>query len=150
MPYRVEKFKMEHFRNFDSREEQKAEVKFLYDHKAFQDAWIGILPVFTLFYNEKPIMIYGMQNSLMGTYYPMAYAGKGIDKHRFAVIRCLYDYVDKFVDYDVRRFEAYVSVTDKKAQRLAEFFGMEIIGYRRQASASGEDQVIYERLWRKS
>lgn len=149
MPYRVEKFRVEHFKNFDVRKEQEAELDFMYKHTEFQKSWMFELPIFTLFYNDKPILVYGMQNSGMGTYYVMVYAGEGIDKHRFSVVRCLYDYAEKFVGTDIRRFEAYVSATDNKANRLAEFFGFEPIGYRRQAAMDGGDQVIYERLWRK-
>lgn len=149
MRYRVEKFKVEHFEKFEARKEQEAEIEFMYKHKEIQTSWMFELPIFTLFYNDKPILIYGMQNSGSGTYYVMVYAGEHIDKHRFSVIRCLYDYVEKFVGTDVRRFEAYVSATDEKANRLAKFFGFEPIGYRRQAGMDGGDQVIYERLWRK-
>ena len=149
MSYRIEKFKIEHFENFDAREEQKPEIEFMHKHKEIQTAWMFELPIFTLFYNDKPILIYGMQNSGMGTYYAMVYAAENIDKHRFSVIRCLYDYVEKFVGKDIRRFEAYVSATDEKANRLAKFFGFEPVGDRRQAGMDGGDQVIYERLWRK-
>ena len=149
MPYNVVKFKMEHFENFDARDVQKPEIKFLMEHKDMQDLWVYKIPVFTLMCDEKPIMIYGLQSSGTGTYYVMVYAGEGIDKHRFAVVRCLYDYVEKFVGKDIRRFEAYVAATDKKANRLAKFFGFEAVGMRRQAGMNEEDQVIYERLWRK-
>ena len=149
MPYRIVKFRMNHFDKFDARDEQLAEIAFLRAHKDWQRLWMFDMPIFTLFYKDKPILIYGMQNTGGGTYFPMAYAGEGIDKHRFAVIRCLYDYVEKFVGNDVRRFEAYVSATDKKAIRLAEFFGMEPVGFRRQAAFDGGDQIIMERLWRK-
>lgn len=150
MHYRIEKFKVEHFDNFKVRKECQAEVDFFFKNPDIQKVWTGVLAVFTLFYDNEPVLIYGMQNSGLGTYYPMVYAGEGIDKHKFAVIRCLYDYVKKFVGNDVRRFEAYVSATDDKANKLVKFFGFEPIGFRRQAGASGEDQVIYERLWRKS
>ena len=148
MPYSVVKFKMEHFENFDARDVQKPEIKFLMEHKDMQDLWVYKIPVFTLMYDEKPIMIYGLQSSGTGTYYVMVYAGEGIDKHRFAVVRCLYDYGVKFVGKDIRRFEAYVAATDKKATRLAKFFGFEAVGMRRQAGMHEEDQVIYDRLWR--
>lgn len=149
MPYKVVKFRMEHLDTFDNRDEQAAEIDFLRQHPEMQDLWSFKLPVCTLMYNDKPILIYGMQNSGMGTYFVMVYAGKGVDKHRFAVVRCLYDYAEKFVGNDVRRFEANVSVTDKQSNRLARFFGFEAIGIRRQAGMNEEDQVIYERLWRK-
>lgn len=140
---------MKHFEKFKVRKECEAEVDFLFNNKEIQKIWVGLLAVFTLFYDDEPIMIYGMQNSGLGTYYPMVYASKDLDKHSFAVIRCLYDYAKKFVGNDVRRLEAYVSATDEKANRLVKFFGFEPIGFRRQAGADGGDQVIYERLWRK-
>lgn len=149
MSYNIVKFKMEHFDTFKPRDVQRPEIEFLFKNERVQKFWVFIMPIFTLFYNDEPIMIYGMQNSGAGTYFPMVFAAEGIDKHRFAVVRCLYDYVEKFVGTDVRRFEAYVSATDLKANRLAMFFGFEPIGIRRQAGMSGEDQVIYERLWRK-
>lgn len=147
--YRVVKFKIEHFDKFKPRDVQKADLDFLFKNDRVKKLWVDIMPVFTLMYDDEPVMVYGMQNTGAGTYYPMVYAGEGIDKHRFAVVRCIYDYVEKFVADDVRRFEAYVAATDKKANRLARFFGMEPIGFRRQAGVDGSDQVIYERLWRK-
>ena len=147
--YRVEKFKLEHFKNFDARDVQKQEIEFLFSTEDMQKFLVFVMPVFTLFADDRPILIYGMQNSGTGTYYPMAFAAEGIDKHVRAVIRCLYDYAEKFVNTDVRRFEAYVSATDKKAIKLARFFGFEAVGFRRQAAMDGGDQIIYERLWRK-
>lgn len=147
--YRIEKFKKEHFDKFDIRKEILSEVLFFKESKYLQELWQYKLPVLTLFYKNKPILIYGMQNAGTGTYFPMAYAGRGIDKHKFAVIRCIYDYVDRFVGNDVRRFEASVDALDKKANRFVKFFGMEPIGIRRQATLDGNDQIIYERLWRK-
>lgn len=147
--YRIEKFRIEHFKKFNPRDVQKPEIDFCLEHENVQKFWMFIMPIFTLFADDIPILIYGMQNSGTGTYMPMAYASEGLDKHIYAVVRCLYDYAEKFVGDDVRRFEAYVSATDKKAKRLAEFFGFEPIGIRRQAGLDGGDQIIYERLWRK-
>lgn len=147
--YRVAKFRLKHFDSFKAREVQRPEIEFLFKNEEIQKFWIFVMPVFTLFANEEPILIYGMQNSGSGTYYPMVYAAEGIDKHVRAVIRCLYDYAEKFVNTDIRRFEAYVSATDKKAIKLAKFFGFEAVGFRRQAAMDGGDQIIYERLWRK-
>ena len=149
MSYRIEKFNMSHFDNFDYRDEVAAEVELLKGYEEMQKYWTFVLPLFTLLYENKPVMIYGMQSSGTGTYVPMVYAAKSIDKHTFRVIRCLYKYVEDFVGTDIRRFEAYVSATDYKTQKLAKFFGFEPIGFRRQAGADGGDQVIYERLWRK-
>ena len=149
MHYSIKKFKMEHFKKFDARDEQKLEIEFLFKNEKVQRIWMFELPVFTLFFDKTPIMIYALQNSGMGTYYPMVFFVFYIDKHRFAVIRCLYDYVEKFVGTDVRRFEAYVTATDSQANRLARFFGFEPVGIRRQAAIDGQDQIIYERLWRK-
>lgn len=149
MPYKNVKFKVEHLKDFNVREEQKPEMEFFLNHPDIQKFWMYKLPILTLLHNDVPILIYGLQNTGIGTYFPMVFAGKDIDKHRFAVIRCLYDYVEKFVGTDVRRFEGYVAATDKKARRLAEFFGFEPVGIRRQAGVNGEDQIIYERLWRK-
>lgn len=149
MPYNVVKFRMEHFKTFDARKEQKADIAFLCKHPEFQTNWMYEIPIFTLMHNDKAILIYGMQTNGVGTYIPMVYAAEHIDKHRFAVVRCLYDYVEKFVGDDVRRFEAYVAVTDKKSCKLAKFFGFEPVGIRRQAAVDEQDQVIYERLWRK-
>lgn len=140
---------MEHLDNFDSREVQDPEIEFLKANPEFQKWWVFYMPVFTLFYKDTPIMIYGIQNTGTGTYVPMVFASRQVYKHRFAVIRSLYKYVEDFVGEDVRRFEAYVSATDKKANKLAKFFGFEPIGFRRQAGLDGGDQVIYERLWRK-
>lgn len=149
MPYRLERFKIEHLDNFDHRPEQEADLNWFLKNTDVQRFWLRILPIFTFFYEDKPIMIFGIQNSGIGTYYPMLFAGRNIDKHRFAVVRCIYDYVEQFVDTDVRRFEAYVSATDTQAKRLVQFFGFEPVGIRRQAGVGGEDQVIFERLWRK-
>lgn len=149
MPYKVVKFKLEHFKNFTPRDVQKPEIEFFFKNEKVQKFWLFYMPVFTLMYEDKPILIYGMQNSGAGTYFPMVYAAEGIDKHRFSVVRCLYDYAEKFVGNDVRRFEAYVSATDKKANKLARFFGFEPVGIRRQAGLDEGDQIIYERLWRK-
>lgn len=140
---------MEHLDNFDIRPESKGDFEFLCAHPEFQEIWMYQMAIFTLFYDDKPILIYGCQNAGLGTYKPMVFAGKGIDKHTFAVVRCLYDYGDKFIGTDVRRFEAYVAVEDAPANKIAKFFGFEPVGFRRNAGASGEDQVIYERLWRK-
>lgn len=140
---------MEHFDNFDVRDEVKAEVDIIMRYKDVQNDWVCKAPVFTLFYNDKPIMIYAMFPDLMGTYIVTVYAGKGMDKHVHAMVRCIYKYVDEFVGDDVRRFEAYTACTDKQTLRLAKFFGFEIVGFRRQAGADGSDQVILERLWRK-
>ena len=147
--YRIEKFNAEHIDTFDVREEIYSEILFFKKNKDLQALWQYKLPILTLFYKDKPILIYGMQSAGTGTYFPMAYAGKGIDKHKFAVVRCIYDYADKFVGNDVRRFEASVDALDKKANRFVRFFGMEPIGIRRQATLDGNDQIIYERLWRK-
>lgn len=149
MPYRMERFKLEHLDKFDNRPEQEADLHYFLKDETTQRIWLRVLPIFTFFYKDKPLMIFGIQNSGIGTYYPMLFAGRNIDKHRFAVIRCIYDYVEQFVDSDVRRFEAHVAAADKQANRLAKFFGFEAVGIRRQAGAGGEDQVIYERLWRK-
>lgn len=149
MPYRVVKFKEEHFNNFDVRDEQRADLECLQAHPEWKRIWEGELPMFTLFYNDKPIMIYGMQNSGIGTYFPQAFVGKGIYKHARAVIRCMYDYVETFVGKDARRLEACVAVDDKQAQRFVKFFGFEPVGYRRQSTVEGKDQIIYERLGRK-
>lgn len=140
---------MDHFDTFEARDEQKEEIEFLFHNETVKKIWTFMMPVFTLFADDKPIMIFGMQNSGAGTYFPMVYAGKNIDKHKRAVIRCLYEYAEKFVGKDVRRFEAYVTATDKQANRLVKFFGFEAVGIRRQAAMNGDDQVIYERLWRK-
>lgn len=147
--YRIEKFKKEHLVTFDIRSELSSEIAFFKDNEHLQELWQFKMSIFTLLYDNKPILIYGMQSLGTGTYFPMVYAGKGIDKHKFAVVRCIYDYVEKFVGKDVRRFEASVDATDKKANRLVRFFGMEPIGIRRQATLDGNDQIIYERLWRK-
>lgn len=149
MHYSISKFRMEHLDTFDCRKVQEPELRFLKENPEFQKWWVFYMPVFTLFYDKEPIMIYGIQNSGYGTYYPMVFAAKHVYKHRFAVIRSLYKYVEEFVGEDVRRFEAYVSATDDKANKLARFFGFEPIGFRRQAGMDGGDQVIYERLWRK-
>lgn len=149
MRYRVVKFKEEHFNTFDVRDEQRADLECLLAHPEWKRLWEGSLPMFTLFADDKPIMIYGMAASGIGTYFPQAFVGKGIYKHVRAVVRCMYDYVEKFVGDDVRRLEAAVAVDDKQAQRFVEFFGFEPIGYRRQATIEGKDQILYERLGRK-
>lgn len=148
MRYSVKKFKMEHLNGFKHRSEQVPELEYLKAKDTYQDLWEHKLPIFTLFADKEPILIYGMC-AYLGTYTPMVFAAEGIDKHRFYVVRCLYDYVEKFVGDDVRRFEATVLATDKKANRLAQFFGFEAVGIKRQASIDGQDQILYERLWRK-
>lgn len=149
MHYKIEKFRMEHFDKFEVRTHQRADFEALKANVKVRGAWEYELPIMTLFADEEPIFIFGIQNSGIGTYFPVLFASEGMDKHLFHVIRYVYDYVDKFVGNDVRRFEAYVDVTDIKAQRWAEFFGFENVGYRRQGTVDGHDQIIYERLWRK-
>lgn len=149
MLYKIKRFKKEHLKNFDARDSLKPELEFLDKHLELQEEWETLSPVFTLFADEKPILIYGLFSSGTGTYMCMVYAAKNIDKHIFRVVRCLYKYVEDYVGYDVRRFEAHCTATDTASIRLGKFFGFEIIGYRRQAGVAGEDQVILERLWRK-
>lgn len=149
MRYSIRRFNIKHFENFDVREEQLPEFRFLMEHPAFQERWERDNPMFTLFYKEEPIMVYGMQNSGIGTYFPLVLASKGLDKHKFAVVRCIYDYVEKFVGDDLRRLEADVAVDDITAQKFVEFFGFEVIGLKRQSTVDGRDQIIYERLGRK-
>ena len=148
MHYSVRKFHLSHFDTFNVRDVQKPELKFLKENPKFQEQWERTAPMFTLFYKEEPVLIYGMLNSGLGTYYPMAFASKGLDKHKFAVVRCLYDYIEKFVGDDLRRLEADVAVNDKTAQKFIEFFGFEPIGIKRQSTVDGRDQIIYERLGR--
>lgn len=140
---------MEHLDTFVVRAESKGDFEYLMQHPDAQDLWMYKIPIFSLIHNGRTILIYGCLNEGLGTYRPMVFAAEGIDKHTFAVVRCLYDYGDKFIGTDVRRFEAYVAVEDAPANKIAKFFGFEPVGFRRNAGASGEDQVIYERLWRK-
>lgn len=149
MHYRIEKFKMEHLDTYVPREVQKRDLEHLKLYSQHQHLWCHSLPIFTLFADETPVMIYGMANNGFGTYNVMVFAAEGVDKCTHAMVRCLYKYVDEFVGDDVKRFEAHVSMADKEANRLARFFGFELIGIRRDAAPNGEDQGIYERLWRK-
>lgn len=149
MPYKVLRFKMSHLEDFKPRKEQIVDLEAFRECKITRESWIRRFESFTLFYEDKPIMIYGFMSGGYGTYYPVILSSEDIDKHRFAVIRCLYDCAEKYVGSDVRRFEAYVNAEDKKANRFARYFGFEPVGIRRQASVDGKDQIIYERLWRK-
>lgn len=150
MPCRIEKFKMEHLDNFAPRKEQLADIKYLKAHLDHQKAWEVTNPIFTLFNSENiPILIYGMVNDMCGTYTAMFFAAEGSDKYIHSMVRCIYKYVEEFVGYDVRRFEVQIHATDRQSARAAKHFGMELIGIRRQACMDGEDQALYERLWRK-
>lgn len=149
MPYRVERFKMKHFDNFDIRKPQVPDLEAFKKDVALQKMWELEYPMFTLFYNDTPIMMYGMFNGGLGTYFPMAFVASNVDKHIRSVVRCMYDYLNHWVADDMRRFEARVAVNDKQAIRFIEFFGFEPIGISRQSSAGGEDQIIYERLTRR-
>ena len=149
MHYRVERFKMKHFDNFEIRDPQKKDFEVLSNDVRLQEMWEQEYPMFTLFAEDKPIMLYGMINGGLGTYFPMAFVSQDVDKHLRTVIRCMYDYLDHWVANDMRRFEARVAVDDIPAMRFIEFFGFEPIGISRQSSASGCDQVIYERLARR-
>lgn len=149
MPYKVCSFKLEHLDELDQRDEQKEEIKYFQKHAYLQKHWFQANPMMTLMYEGRPIFILGIQNGGLGTYFPIVFASKNLDKHVRSVVRFIYEYVDDFVSTDVRRFEAYISSLDPEAGRLARFFGFEPIGIRRQAGLQEEDQIIYERLWRK-
>ena len=141
---------MEHLEGFKPRKEQLFELEYLKAHKEHQLNWESKFPIFTLFNSENvPILFYGMVGDGFGTYVAMFFAAEGVDKCTPSMVRCVYKYVEEFVGNDVRRFEVQVHATDKQSQRMAKFFGMELVGIRRQACADGEDQAIYERLWRK-
>lgn len=150
MHYNIKKFKKEHLDIFEPRDIIKPEIDYLKEQMNAIKEWETISPVFTLFADEKPIMIYGLFPSGTGTYMVTVFAGKDVDKHVFRMVRCLYKYVEDFVGYDVRRFEGHCHPNDLETLRLAKFFGFETVGYRRQAGVDGTDQVILERLWRKS
>lgn len=140
---------MEHLDDYEPREVQVKELEHLKKYMEHQHLWCHVLPIFTLFADDKPVMLYGMSNNGFGTYTVMVFASEGVDKCTHTMVRCLYKYVEDFVGSDVRRFEAHVSMIDEPAKRLAKFFGFELIGIRRQATPNGDDQGIYERLWRK-
>ena len=149
MPYNICAFKMEHLDELDQRDQQKDDIKYFKKYAYIQSYWYKANPMMTLMYEGKPIFILGIQNGGLGTYFPIVFASKNMDKHVRHVVRFIYKYVDDFVGTDVRRFEAYISSLDPEAGRLARFFGFEMVGIRRQAGLHEEDQIIYERLWRK-
>ena len=142
MLYKVCSFKMEHLDALDKREAQKPDVEFFQKNAYLQKHWFKANPMMTLMYDDKPIFILGIQNGGLGTYFPLVFAARNIDKHTRHVIRFIYKYADDFVGTDVRRFEAYISSLDPEAGRLARFFGFEPIGIRRQAGLREEDQII--------
>ena len=96
MLYKIKRFKKEHLKNFDARDSLKPELEFLDKHLELQEEWETLSPVFTLFADEKPILIYGLFSSGTGTYMCMVYAAKNIDKHICRVVRCLYKYVEDY------------------------------------------------------
>lgn len=149
MHYSIKTFDWSHLDQLDQRDEQKDEIAYILEHKWVRQAWEKANPLMTLCYDDKPIFVLGIQNGGFGSYYPIVFSSKGLDKHVRHVIRFIYKYVDDFVGTDVHRFEAYVSSLDPPAGRIARFFGFEPVGIRRQAGMHGEDQIIYERLWRK-
>lgn len=149
MSYNIVALKPEHFDLIDVRDELKPELDFIKQSSAMKEVYFKGAPFFSLMKEDKILMIYGFFNSGYGTYLPMALASKGLDKHKFAMVRCIYDYVETFIGKDIRRFEITCTLSDNSAVALAKFFGFETVGIRRCASILGEDQVILERLYRK-
>ena len=149
MSYNVVALKPEHFDIIDIRDELKPELDFIKQNKNMQEIYFKGAPFFSLMKDGKVLLIYGFFNSGYGTYLPMALAAKGLDKHKFAMVRCIYNYVETYIGKDIRRFEITCTLSDNYAVNTAKFFGFETVGIRRCASVLGEDQVLLERLFRK-
>ena len=60
MLYSIKKFKKEHLDIFEPRDIIKPEIDYLKEQMSAIKEWETISPVFTLFADEKPIMIYGL------------------------------------------------------------------------------------------
>ena len=150
MPYKITRFKVEHFSMIDPRPEAKPEVDFLIKNEKFHTLYTTQMVTNTLWYDDKPLLIFGMINDGLGTYTALAIADKDLKKHKFAAIKSIYKYYDEYVMSDVRRIEAFINLDDLTALRFAKWFGFAIIGIRHQASFSGHDQAIVERLQRKA
>lgn len=150
MPYKITRFKPEHLDLIEPREELKADMDYVRSHPEYTQMYTTEMITNTLWYNDTPILIYGLHNGGFGTYTVFVIAHKDLHKHKFATVKAIYKYYDEYVMNDLRRFEAYVNLDDLTALRFAKWFGFAIIGIRHQASVSGHDQAILERLQRKS
>lgn len=147
----ITKLKDSDFFKIEVRPELQKELDLLKSKKELRAVYFNYSPFFALKdeADTSVIMIYGMISNGFGTYTPMLLPSASLDKHKLLVIKCIYDYVQKYVGNDIRRFEASCDVTDKTAIRFAKWFGFETIGIRRDATCSGSDQLILERLFRK-
>lgn len=150
MPYKITRFKPEHFDLIEPRKEALPEVEFMRTNDKYKELYSKQMVTNTLWHNDRPILIYGMVNDGLGTYTVLVVAAHDLAKHKFATIKAIYKYYDEYVMNDLRRFEAFVNLDDATALRFAKWFGFAIIGIRHQASFSGHDQAILERLQRKS
>ena len=144
--YTITRFKLEDIDKMNVRKEHKAEALFIRDNVTYHDIYLNGFPFYTLQYENVPILIYGFHNSGVGTYSPLVLVAEEISSHKFAVIRALFKYAVEVIGSDCRRLEAYVKVEDAPAKRLAEMFGFEMIGLRRNSTLEGGDEIIYERL----
>lgn len=149
MSYTVRRFRLTDLDDLDVRPELAKDLDFIKKDEALKQLYTKIATCFSLKKDGITVAIYGCYNTGYGTYIPLLLASKDIDKHKFAMIRCFYAYVEKYVGKDVTRFEAYATINDTNALRLIDFLGFSIVGIRRCASVTGEDQVICERLYRK-
>lgn len=150
MPYKITRFKAEHFDLIEPRKEALPEVEYMRKNEKYKELYTTQMVTNTLWHNDKPVLIYGMVNDGMGTYTVLAIASHDAIKHKFAIVKAIYKYYDDYVMSDLRRMEAFVNLDDLTALRFAKWFGFAIIGIRHQASFSGHDQAILERLQRKS
>lgn len=146
MSYSITRFVTEDFNNIDVREEYKPDFDIMKTELIFNEIFTNGALFFTLRYNTEIIAIYGFSYGGLGTYFPCVVMSKQGHKHVRKIVKCFYEYFALYVPTNCRRMEAYCDIMDKKAIRLASFFGFSIIGLRHYATAKGHDQIILERL----
>jgi hypothetical protein len=146
MSYSVERFKLSDWDDLVPRPEAAADFEVIKNEIIFKEAYTNGMPFFTLRYNGEIIVVYGFMYAGMGTYFPAVVAGCNMHKHVRKVLTLFYEYFATYVPRDCRRMEAYCDIMDVKAVTLAKHFGFDVVGIRHNATASGNDQVILERL----
>lgn len=148
MHYKFEKCTEEHVMSIDPRAEQLDDVLFIRRHpslvKRFTDE------AMTLVCDGSPIAIIAITPLGFGSYMPIMITSRLAIKYKLSVVKCIYEYFERYVPIDVKRVEALVNVSDTTALRFVKLFGFDIIGIKHCSSRTGEDQIIVERMIRKS
>jgi len=144
--YTITRFKVSDWDEIDVRDEAKADFDMIRKEIIFNEIFTNAAPFYTLRCDNKVIFIWGISYGGMYSYFPCIVASKEAGKHARKIRNLIYDYFAFYVPKTCRRLEAYCDIMDKKAVRLAQYFGFSIIGIRHYASAEGHDQVILEKL----